>query len=274
MKKLLSIEWLKLKDYNPFKVLSIFFVFGIVLVNIIVYQANKSIIEESLPKGQMFSFHPYDFANTWQTTSYATGFLLVLPAMLLIILVTNEYAYRTSRQNIIDGWSRKEFITVKLALALIFAVVTTLIVFLTALIFGWISGTDFSFHKVSHVFYFFLKALSYNVLAILVSVLVRKTGFAIGLYFIYMGAENIISQLLNLWSIKLKADQNGDYGNMGDYLPMNASDALLTFPDNPIKDMSKMVMPADHTGLVLILALVYLVLFGYFSIRKFVKSDL
>ena len=90
MKKLLSIEWLKLKDYNPFKVLSIFFVFGIVLVNVIVYQANKSIIEESLPKGQMFSFHPYDFANTWQTTSYATGFLLVLPAMLLIILVTTS----------------------------------------------------------------------------------------------------------------------------------------------------------------------------------------
>ena len=56
MKKLLSIEWLKLKDYNPFKVLSIFFVFGIVLVNVIVYQANKSIIEESLPKGQMFPF--------------------------------------------------------------------------------------------------------------------------------------------------------------------------------------------------------------------------
>lgn len=24
MKKLLSIEWLKLKDYNPFKVLSVF----------------------------------------------------------------------------------------------------------------------------------------------------------------------------------------------------------------------------------------------------------
>ena len=274
MKKLLSIEWLKLKDYNPFKVLSIFFVFGIVLVNIIVYLINKEMMREDITQGKMFSFHPYDFVNTWQTTSYVTGFLLFLPAMLLIISITNEYSYKTSRQNIIDGWSRKEFITVKLALALIFAVVTTLIVFLTALIFGWISGTDFSFHKVSHVFYFFLKALSYNLLAVLISVLVRKTGFAIGLYFIYMGAENIISQLLNLWSIKLKADQNGDYGNMGDFLPMNASDALLTFPDNPIKDMSKMVMTTVHTGLVLSLALIYLLIFGYFSIRKFVKSDL
>ena len=194
--------------------------------------------------------------------------------MLLIILVTNEYAYRTSRQNIIDGWSRKEFITVKLALALIFAVVTTLIVFLTALIFGWISGTDFSFHKVSHVFYFFLKALSYNVLAILVSVLVRKTGFAIGLYFIYMGAENIISQLLNLWSIKLKADQNGDYGNMGDYLPMNASDGLLTFPENPVKSMTKSVLPTDYTWLVMAFAACYIFLFFYLTRRHIQKTDL
>ena len=199
MKKLLSIEWLKLKDYNPFKVLSVFFVFGIVLVNIIVYQVNKKIIEESLPNGKMFSFHPYDFTNTWQTTSYATGFLLFLPAMLLIILITNEYAYKTSRQNIIDGWSRKEFISVKLALALIFAFVTTVIVFLTALSFGFISGSGFSTHKISHVFYFFLKALSYNVLAVFISVWVRKTGFAIGLYFIYMGAENIISQIFEIF---------------------------------------------------------------------------
>ena len=64
MKKLLSIEWLKLKDYNPFKVLSVFFVFGIVLVNIIVYLVNKKIIEESLPNSKMFSFHPYNFTNT------------------------------------------------------------------------------------------------------------------------------------------------------------------------------------------------------------------
>ena len=194
--------------------------------------------------------------------------------MLLIILITNEYAYKTSRQNIIDGWSRKEFISVKLALALIFAFVTTVIVFLTALSFGFISGTGFSTHKISHVFYFFLKALSYNVLAVFISVWVRKTGFAIGLYFIYMGAENIISQMLDLWSIKLKSDNVGDFGHLGDYLPMNASDGLLAFPDNPVKSMSKMIMPADNTQLVLILAIVYLLLFVYLSMRKFVKSDL
>lgn len=89
-----------------------------------------------------------------------------------------------------------------------------------------------------------------------------------------MGAENIISQMLDLWSIKLKSDNVGDFGHLGDYLPMNASDGLLTFPDNPVKSMSKMIMPADNTQLVLILAIVYLLLFVYLSMRKFVKSDL
>ena len=89
-----------------------------------------------------------------------------------------------------------------------------------------------------------------------------------------MGAENIISQMLDLWSIKLKSDNVGDFGHLGDYLPMNASDGLLAFPDNPVKSMSKMIMPADNTQLVLILAIVYLLLFVYLSMRKFVKSDL
>lgn len=274
MNKLLAIEWLKLKDYNPFKVLSVFFIIGVVLTNYIVFSVNKNIIKESGPAGAMISFDPYNFSNTWQTTSYATGYLLILPALLLIILVTNEYAYRTSRQNIIDGWSRQEFIRVKLVLALIAAMLTTILVMLTALVFGLFSGTEFSMNKFSHVGFFFLKAVTYNMIAVFISVLVRKTGFAIGLYFIYLGAENILSQILDVWSIKLKKDGVGDFGSMGDYLPMNASDGLLTFPDNPIKSMTKMVMPADKPEIVFVLAIIYLILFVYLSHRRFVKTDL
>lgn len=274
MKKLLAIEWLKLKDYNVFKLLSIFFIIGVVLTNYIVFLINRNIIKEAGPAGAMLAYDPYSFTNTWQTTSYATGFLLILPALLIIILVTNEFSFRTSRQNIIDGWNRNSFINVKLVMALIAAVATTVLVLLTALVFGLFSGTEFSTNKFSYIGFFFLKAVTYNMIAVLISVLVRKTGFAIGLYFIYMGAENIISKLLDVWSIKLKKDGVGDFGNMGDYLPMNASDGLMAFPDNPIKSMAQMVMPSDKTEIVMVLAFIYLFLFIYFSNRRFVKTDL
>lgn len=159
-------------------------------------------------------------------------------------------------------------------MALIFAMAATLLVIISALIFGFGSGTAFSLNGFIFVGYFFLKALSYNLIAILFSVLVKRTGFAIGIFFIYLGSENIVSQLLNVLSMKLKRENGTDLGNIGDYLPMNAADGLLEFPDNPIKSMSKAIMPTDYTWLVFALAMAYLILFYIWSRRKFINADL
>ena len=274
MQHLLKIEWLKVKHYGAFKILSILFAAGVFLANYIVYSVNKNIVSNVETGGLIQPFNLYGFERTWQTTSYTTGFLLILPAMLLIILITNEYSFRTSRQNIIDGQSRQEFIYVKLMLAILIAFISTVLVFITAMIFGFISGTSFSFHGVENIAYFFLKALSYNVIAVFFSVWLKKTGVVIGLYFVYLGAENIASQLLDVWSMKLKSDGVGDFGSMGDYLPMNSSDGLLRFPDNPIKDIAASALPTNYYWVVLTLAIVYLALFFWLSKRKFIKSDL
>ncbi len=274
MIELLKIEWLKLKKYTAFKVIAICFILGVFATNYIVYIVNKNIVS-NVPVGGLVSFAPYNFDNTWQTTAYATGFILLLPAMLLAILLTNEYGYKTHRQNIIDGLSRNQFINVKLMMALLFAIASTVLVIITALLFGAISGTSFSLNGIAHVGYFFLKALSYNLVAVLISVLVKRTGFAIGLFFIYLGAENIVSQILTGLSIKMKSEGSSiDLGNLGDYLPMNASDGLLAFPDNAIKSMGKMIMPTDYTWLVFSLSIAYLVLFYVWSRRKFINADL
>ena len=274
MDKLLKIEWLKVKNYTAFKLLSIFFAIGVLLVNYAVYAFNKNILSRAGGGKMLALFNPYDFNNTWQSTSYATGYLLILPAMLIIILITNEYTYRTSRQNVIDGWSRSEFISVKIVMALIFAVVSTLLVILTATGFGLLSGSDFSFNQFSHVGFFFTKALTYNMFAVLIAVLVRKTGFAIGVYFIYLGTENFLSQMLDIVSMKWKAYNGTDMGSMGDYLPMNAADGLLTFPDNPLKSFTRNILPTDYFWIVLLLAIAYLILFVWWSRKKYMQADL
>ena len=162
----------------------------------------------------------------------------------------------------------------KISLALIAAICTTLLVIISALLFGFLSGSSFSLNGVSHVGFFFLKALSYNLLAVLISVWVRRTGFAIGIYFIYLGAENIISQLLDVWSLKLRSNNGIDLGSMGDYLPMNASDGLLTFPDNPIKSIAKSGLPTDYTWVVVGFVILYVILFLWLSRKKIIQNDL
>jgi ABC-2 type transport system permease protein len=274
--QLLKIEWLKIKNYSAFIVLGVFFLLGIFVSNYVVYYTKKNFIDRADPTGMIARTSPYDFSSTWQTTSYVSGFLLLLLGLLQILLITNEFSFRTHRQNIIDGWERTDFINVKLMMALLTAIVATVLVGVTAFIFGLASGTPFSFNHIESVGFFFLKALSYNMLALLVAVLVRKTGFAIGLFFIYMGFENFLSALLQGLSMKLKFENGFDIGNMGDYLPMNASDGLLHFPPNVFTEMAKRSasLPHDYMAVGFALALLYLCLFYFWSRNRFIKTDL
>ncbi len=276
MVQLLKIEWLKVKSYAAFIVISLFFMVGIVAANYIVYAVKKNVVDKADPTGLISSSSPYDFDSVWQTSSYVSGWLLLLPGLLLILLVTNEFGFKTHRQNIIDGWSREQFINVKIAIAVIVALVATLVVIITGLVFGFASGTSFSLTHFESVFFFFLKALSYNMIALLIAVLVRKTGFAIGLFFVYLWFENFAATMLEVLSYKLKEWYKLDAGNLGDYLPMNASDGLLHIPRTSIGDMAKKAaqMPHDYMYVSLAFAIVYLVGFYIWSKNRVISTDL
>lgn len=274
--QLLKIEWLKLKNYSAFIVLSLFFLLGVLGSNYAVFYLKKNFIDNADPTKMIAGASPYNFSNTWQTTSYVSGFVLMLPALLMILLVTNEFSFRTHRQNIIDGWSRKSFIDVKIIMALIGAAVATVVVFITALIFGFASGSSFDISNIDNIGFFFLKALSFNMIALLFAVLVRKTGFAIGLFFIYLGVENILWGILQGLSMKYKLENGFDIGYMGNYLPLNSSDSLIHFPKNAVSDMAKNVnkMPHEYMYVSLALALGYLFLFYWWSRNRILKTDL
>lgn len=276
MKKLLSTEWLKIKDYAAFKILSLFFIVGVFGANYVGWLVNRQVVQASQGgKTLLSSFQPFSFEYVWQTASYISGYVIILPAMLIIILVTNEFSFRTHRQNIIDGWSRKEFVEVKLVIAFIFAVIATIVTALAALTFGLLSSGDFSLHGIENLGFFFLKCVSYFMFAVFTSVLVRKTGFAIGLYFIYLAAENALSAFLDFYvSVKLKLNGGFDAGLLGEYLPLNSADGLLGFPENPFKSMATSILPTDYFWLTLTLAIAWICLFVWWARRRFMKSDL
>ena len=134
-------------------------------------------IDVSDPTGLLSSSSPFAYPNVWQTVSYYSGWILLLPGMLLLILVTNEFTYRTHRQNIIDGWNRMQFTHVKIMLGIIAAIISTLLVIITVFIFGAVTGKPFSFTGAENIGYFLLKAVSYNFVAILLGVFNKAHGF-------------------------------------------------------------------------------------------------
>jgi hypothetical protein len=274
MINLLKIEWLKIKNYTAFIILASFFALGVFATNYIAYLFIKNVMNKVEISKILLSGSPFDFDAVWRTVTYYSSFLLMLPALLIVILISNEFNYKTHRQNIIDGWSRFQFLQVKVASAVILAVASTLVVVITALIFGFASGSSFSMNGFENVGYFLLKAVTYNMVGLLIALLTKRSGVAIAVFFVYTIFENGVSMLLFFLAVKIKSDSGTDLSNLGNYLPMNASDGLLTSPLDQFSGMTKSIIPTDNNMLVLTFALAYVVLYYLWSKRKMMKADL
>ena len=262
MINLLKIEWLKLKNYRTFWVLGILYLVSVFAAGYIGYSVEQRALEKS-KELKMIAGTSFSFPDVWQSVSWLSSLLVFMPALLIVTFVTNEFVYKTHRQNIIDGWSRSQFIFVKIALVVILSVVATLMVLLTALIIGMLGDRSFSWEESYYIVYFFIQALSYNSLALLFSVLLKRTGLALGLFLAYAYfLENLIGNLMD-WKIESKP---------GAYLPLNSTDNLIPFPF--VKNVTKQIFSEPNYTLLLIFAAVYLAFYLFFSIRKFKTDDL
>lgn len=261
----LKIEWMKIKPYRTFWIIFILYLIGIYGINYIAYSIFQSIYESKPAKeggNLILGSFPYNFPNVWQATSYFASYLLILPGVLMIILFGNEYNFKTHRQNVIDGWSRKQFISVKLAMVFIMAIASTIMVFITAVIIGSLNSEPFSTEKMVYIFYFFIQALSYILTAVLLAMLFRRGGLAIAIYFIYIFfVDNILAFYMN------------KYLNLaGRYLPLESTDNLITVP--VLERVQKEIVKPYNTSALLITAVLYLGIYIFLSYRKFQTDDL
>ncbi|RFM26196.1 ABC transporter permease [Deminuibacter soli] len=277
MLHLLKIEWLKVKNYRTFWVLSILFMVSIFGINYIMFniqntahinagtgpvqKPEQAAAADTLIKKVVGS--PFDFPEVWQSITYVSGFLLFIPGLLIITSITNEYTYKTHRQNIIDGLSRTQFIFVKMLLTVIIALAATLFVFLTAVGFGLSGGSSFSFDKIEYVGYFFIQALSYTAFALLTGIVLKRSGVAIGLFFLYsLVLENMLSGLLNHY-----------FNPVGSYLPLETTDRLIRFPffRRVVEQLVKAPPPVSS---FLLMSAIYLTLYFFLCKRKLETADL
>lgn len=266
MGQLLAIEWMKLKNYRAFWILLCLYIATIFGANYIVFRVQENFYQIRQAKGivQMVLGTPYSFPMVWQTTANISSFLLFIPGLILIITITNEYSYKTHRQNIIDGWTRLQFIVAKIMMAGLLSLLSTVVVIMAATLYGFMEGSNsFSFDGFSYIWLYLLQAMSYIMVAVLMAVLFKRGGLAIGVFFSYaLVLEQIIVLLLN------------KYANFaGRYMPLETTDMLVPFPR--IQEMMNKLIstPPNYTALF-VAALVYLAAYLFFVINKFRTDDL
>jgi ABC-2 type transport system permease protein len=263
MLDLLKIEWLKIKYYRTFWILSVLFALSLYGVNEIVYTVQHNAFS-NVPATQMIlGTPPFQFPEVWHTVSYVASFLLFFPGLIIIILMTNEFSYKTHRQNIIDGLSRTQFIYVKMMLCVLIALASAIVVFLVALFFGISEGNaGFNLQNINYVGLFFIQTLSYTSLALVIATLCRRSGIAIGVYFLY---AEIFDQLLSIVA-------NHYLNNKGNYLPLQSNDNLIPLP--LFREMINKVIEPPNLTYMLITTAVYLAIYFYVCKRRMETADL
>ena len=261
MLHLLKIEWLKIKNYRAFWVFSVLYLISIFLINYIAWEIQQR-TAESVPGSEQLFGNVYSFPKVWQTVGWMSSWLLYLPGMIIIMLMVNEFNFKTHRQNVIDGLSRQQFIGVKIALAVIMALFITLINIITALFFGFMTKGSFSIEGVEHMAYVFFQAIAYIFFALMLAVLFRRSGLAIIIFILYgIVFEWLISALVT-FQFKLAP--------FGYFLPLQVTDVML-----PIPFGNEVFYPETPSIYTLLAALaVYIFIYVFFTRKKFVTDDL
>jgi ABC-type transport system involved in multi-copper enzyme maturation permease subunit len=262
MLHLLKIEWLKVKNYKAFWIFTILYAFAILGINYTGFYVNELAVQ-NMPASEMLLGTPYAFPKVWQTVGFMSSWLLYFPGILFIMLLTNEFNYKTHRQNIIDGWTRKEFVTVKFVFAILFSAVATIFNFLIALLFGLITtGSHFGLAGIENVGYIFIQTIAYITFAMFLAILFRKSGAAIAVFFLYgLIFEYLFTVLIN---VKIGLSP------VGYFLPLQATDVMLPIP------FGTKVIYKDAPGewIMVIASLAYLCAYYFFALKKFTRDDL
>ncbi|MDP4285088.1 MAG: ABC transporter permease [Bacteroidota bacterium] len=262
MLQLLKIEWLKVKNYKAFWIFSILYSFAILGINYTGYYINELTVQ-NMPASQVILGSPYSFPKVWQTVGFMSSWLLYFPGILFIMLLTNEFNFKTHRQNIIDGWTRQQFVTVKFVFAILFSIVATFFNFLVALLFGLITtGSHFSFLGFENIGYIFIQTVAYITFAMFLAVLFRKSGTAIAVFFLY--------GLIFEWLITVIINFKLELTPVGYFLPLQVTDVML-----PIPFGNKVIYKdAPDVWILVISSLVYICGYYFFALKKFTKEDL
>ncbi|MAP53775.1 ABC transporter permease [Altibacter sp.] len=205
MLRLLNIELQKLRYNRAAKVISIVY---FVLITFIALIAS---IEFNFGS---FNFRVADqgifnFPFIWHFNSYMGALLKIFLAIVIVSMMSNEYSYRTLKQNLIDGLSKREFVISKFLTVLLFAVISTIFLFIVSFILG-MSFSDYKeigiiFSDFEYILAYFIKLVAFFSFCLFLGVLVKRSAFALGFLIIWYIIEKILYGVLE-WRLFRDSD--------------------------------------------------------------------
>jgi ABC-type transport system involved in multi-copper enzyme maturation permease subunit len=226
MLRLLQIEFQKIWKNRASRVLTIaYFVILSFIALIASIKFNIGTFELHLADQGIFNF-PY----IWHFNTYIAAILKFFLAIVIVSMMANEYSYGTLKQNLIDGLSKKEFIESKFLTVLVFALGSTVFVFIMSLVLGLSFSSyneiDIVFSDLEYLLAYFLKLTAFFSFCLFLGILIKRSAFALGFLFIWNIIEGIIIGILK-WKVFTDSD---DYQKITQFLPLESMSNLIKEP--------------------------------------------
>ncbi|MFV0248052.1 MAG: ABC transporter permease [Tenacibaculum sp.] len=237
MYRLLSIELYKLKYSKAAKILiAIYFGLLTSIALIASIEFDLGPIKFFLANQGIFNF-PY----IWHFNTYMASVFKVFLLLVIISMMTSEYSYKTLKQNLIDGLSKKEFILSKFYTIIVFALASTLFVFITSLILGLIHSDNkhFSviFSDLDYFIGFFVKLISFFSLGLLFGILIKKSAFAVAAVIVLYIVENFVIR----GYLYMRVGKREAIKSVMQFLPLESMQNLIKEPFTRLKSFKIIV---------------------------------
>ncbi|MFQ3173747.1 MAG: ABC-type transport system involved in multi-copper enzyme maturation permease subunit [Flavobacterium sp.] len=196
MKRLLSIEFQKIWMNKASRVLTLtYFILLSFIALIASIKFNIGVFKLDVAEMGIFNF-PF----IWHFNTYMAAWLKFFLAIVIVSMMANEYSYGTLKQNLIDGMSKKEFILSKFLTVLVFALASTVFVFVMSLFLGYSfsSYTEMSivFSNMEYLLAFFVKLVGFFSFCLFLGILVKRSAFALGFLLVWNILEGIAKGIL------------------------------------------------------------------------------
>lgn len=206
----------------------------------------------------------YHFPDVWLNLIWFSGLFKVVLAIMVVISITNEFSYRTIRQNIIDGMSRTEFLASKILTNGLLSLMSVVMIFVIGLVTGLIYSpreayanilTDLEFFPAYFLEIFFF--LSY---ALMIGLLIQRAGLAIILLLLSHMIEGIII-----------ANLDDHFPEIIRFFPMRSLWHLIEWP-YPRYAFQEIKDYLDATSILVVLG--WTIVFNYVSYAKLKRADI
>lgn len=263
MIRLLKIDLAKIRSYRTFWVLiGIYFIF-MAAVTMSGMEALKWLTEKGakIDGFDVTKVPLYHFPDIWQNLTFVAQYFRILIGIFVVISITNEFSYKTIRQNVIDGMSRADFIGSKVLFIFGFSMIATAFVFAIGMLMGSIyspaSEMGFMFKHVDFIPAFFLSTFNYLLLIMVIALIIKRAGLSIVILLIYPALELFL---------KVPLPESMEF--LTEYLPYSALSNLIDIPFPKYAFMEIRDSVAIEDVLLNLAYIPILIFIGYKTIAK------